>query len=88
MTKNHRKTVSLIGKSLGNLRSEKNMTQKELAERLGIKRSALSRIENGKEPGLTLNKYLLIISALGQNPQSIGELLSTTLSLIKKEVDK
>lgn len=37
-----------LGQRIAQLRKEKGMTQVEFAEKLGIQRTALTRIENGK----------------------------------------
>ena len=61
-----------IGKFIAQLRKEKNMTQNELANRLGITDRAISKWENGRGmPDLSLLKPLS--DELGV---SINELLS------------
>ena len=37
-----------IGKFISELRKEKSMTQEQLAEKVGTKKSYISRLENGK----------------------------------------
>lgn len=37
-----------IGKLIASLRKEKNMTQEQLAEKLGVSNRSISRWENGK----------------------------------------
>ena len=61
-----------IGKFILQLRKEKNMTQKELAEKLGVTDRAISKWENGRGmPELSLMKALC--DELGI---SVNELLS------------
>lgn len=61
-----------IGKFISILRKEKNLTQEELAERLGVSSKSVSRWENGKNmPDLSLLKPLCEIFDI-----SINELLS------------
>ena len=61
-----------IGKFILQLRKEKNMTQKELAEKLGVTDRAISKWENGRGmPELSLMKTLC--DELGI---SVNELLS------------
>ena len=61
-----------IGKFIAELRKEKNMTQKELAESLGITDRAISKWENGRGmPDLSLLTPLCEILGV-----SINELLS------------
>ena len=52
------------GAFIRELRKEKNMTQKELAERVGRERTYINRIEKG-ETDLQLSSFIRIASALG-----------------------
>ena len=61
-----------IGKFIQDLRKEKNMTQKDLAERLGVTDRAVSKWENGRGmPEVSLMKPLCEILGI-----SVSELLS------------
>ena len=55
---------SKVGSLIRRLRIEKNMTQKELAERVGRERTYINRIEKG-ETDLQLSSFIRIASALG-----------------------
>ena len=61
-----------IGKFIAELRKEKNMTQQELAEKLGVSSKSISRWENGK----TLPDYSLIKDLCKTLNISINELFS------------
>ena len=53
-----------VGVLIHDARKEEGITQQELAERVGVKKSYVSRIENGRvEPSAGL--FMNIISALG-----------------------
>ena len=61
-----------VGKFIAELRKEKNLTQEELAELLGVSSKSVSRWENGKNlPDAAL--YQPLCQALGVN---LTELLS------------
>ena len=70
------KSNQQIGSLIRNIRKERNLTQSELAERLGTSQSAINRIENGKQ-NLTidtlgnisdvLNKPLISLSGNATN---------------------
>lgn len=46
-------------------RTEQGITQQELADRIGTKKSAISRIENGQQ-NLSLDMLIKICDALGK----------------------
>lgn len=63
----------LIGDAIKQARQSKNMTQKELGNLLGIQRSQVSRIENGKN--LTFATISRVFKAMGiQAKLDIGDL--------------
>lgn len=65
-----------IGKFILQLRKEKNMTQKELAEKLGVTDRAISKWENGRGmPELSLIKPLCEILDVPVNELLSGERL-------------
>ena len=52
--------MDTIGKRLRVMRKQLNMTQEQLAQRLGIGKAALSMIETGKAGLSTRNKNILV----------------------------
>lgn len=63
------------------LRIEKGYTQKQLAERIGVDQSYISKIEKGKTKGLTMDKFLKLADALQVTP---CKLLNALLKTIKE----
>ena len=61
-----------IGKFISELRKEKNMTQEQLADKLGISNKSISRWENGK----TMPDYSLLNDICNEFNITINELLS------------
>lgn len=63
----HEKAMAwYFGEILKSKRIELNLTQQELADKAGTKRSYISRIEKG-ETDMQLSSFLRIIKALGLN---------------------
>lgn len=62
------------------LRIEKGYTQKQLAERIGVDQSYISKIEKGKTKGLTMDKFLKLADALQVTP---CELLNALLKIME-----
>lgn len=60
-----------FGEILKNRRKELKLSQKELAERIGKKRTYISRIENGED--IRLSNFALIANALNLNIQLISK---------------
>ncbi|MBP3596928.1 MAG: helix-turn-helix transcriptional regulator [Clostridia bacterium] len=87
-----------IGKFIAELRKEKNLTQEQLAEKLGISNKSISRWENGK----TMPDYSLLTDICNEFGITINELMSgekiekenyiskaeENLVLLKKRLDK
>lgn len=66
-----------IGRFIATCRKDKNMTQQELAEQLGVTDRAISNWENGKNmPDLSLFKPLCNILGITINELLSGEKLS------------
>lgn len=61
-----------IGKFIADLRKEKNMTQEQLSEKMGVSNKTISRWENGK----TMPDYSLLEELCDELDISINELLS------------
>lgn len=55
----------MFGKRIADARKSKNMTQIELAEKAGISRYTLMKIENGQSPNVSAVIILKIALALG-----------------------
>lgn len=87
-----------IGKFIAKLRKEKNMTQEQLAEKLGVSNKSISRWENGT----TMPDYSLLKDICNELDTNINELMSgekiekenyiakaeENLFLLKKRLDK
>lgn len=56
-----------IGKQIRNLRKEKNITQEQLASKLGVKRAVISKYEN-ESVNINVNTLEKISSILGVTP--------------------
>lgn len=54
---------SLVGEAIKKARKARNMTQEELAVKIGVKRAQVSKIENGKN--LTLSTVSRVFKAMG-----------------------
>ena len=66
-----------IGKFIAELRKEKNMTQQELADKLGVTDRAVSHWENGRRlPDYSLLKDLCDILSISINELFSGEKIS------------
>ena len=66
-----------IGKFISQLRKEKNMTQQELADKLGVTDRAISHWENGRRlPDYSLLKDLCDILSISINELFSGERIS------------
>ena len=61
-----------IGKFISELRKKKNMTQEQLAEKLGVSNKSISRWENGK----TMPDYSLLKDICTELDTNINELMS------------
>lgn len=61
-----------IGKFISKLRKQKNMTQEQLAEKLGVSNKSISRWENGK----TMPDYSLLKDICTELDTNINELMS------------
>ena len=54
-----------IGKNIADLRKSNGMTQEQLAEKIGTKKTYISRLENGKAD-IQLNTLFRIFEGLGR----------------------
>lgn len=82
--KNVRNIVCYIGMALGHLRRNKGMTQAQVADLMGVSRPRISKIENGREPGLTIYNCILHLQILGvdTNKMTLGMLVGVFIDLI------
>lgn len=62
----NRMDAFLIGEAIKNARQQKNLTQEELGEMVGVRRAQISRIESGRN--LTIGTISRIFKAMGINP--------------------
>lgn len=53
-----------VGEAIKKARLRKNLTQEELGERVGVKRSQICKLENGKS-SITLSTMSRVFKALG-----------------------
>lgn len=58
-------TVRELGAALRDARRASGLSQEALAERAGVSRPWLSRLETGANPGAELRKVLDVLTALG-----------------------
>lgn len=74
--------IILVGSdSMKKLRVKAGYTQKQLAIRIGVSQSYISKIEKGKIDGMTIDKLLKLADALQVTP---AKLLNTLLRRNKK----
>ena len=59
-----------VGKMIQAIRQQKPMSQKALAERLGVSRTVLSKIENG-EASIDIDRFIVLARALDCNPEKL-----------------
>lgn len=59
-----------LGEIIRKARTEQNLTQEELGERVGVQKSQISRLEKGKNP-VTLRTLTRVFRALGVTTASI-----------------
>ena len=73
-----------IGKFIAELRKEKNITQEQLAEKLGVTSKSISRWENGN----TMPDYTLLKDLCNELDININELLSGEKIKVKDYMNK
>jgi transcriptional regulator with XRE-family HTH domain len=76
MKKNNIEERNRIGSEIAELRAKQGLTQKQLAEKLGIKQQSVSRIELG------------LFSVGFDMLQKIAEVLNSDIKIIKKDEEK
>lgn len=60
-----------VGSLIKNARLEKKMTQEELAEKVGVKKSAVAKWENGRVSEIKRSNLKKLSDALGLNPNTL-----------------
>lgn len=68
-----RRSASVLGEHLTTWRKLQRLTAEQVAERAGIDRGTLRRLEHG-DPGVSLGTALSVARALGQLDRLIGAL--------------
>lgn len=72
-----------VGELIRNKRIERSMTQEELAEKVGVQKSAVAKWENGRVSEIKRSNLKNLADALGLNPnQLLGE------SRVNEEINK
>jgi DNA-binding XRE family transcriptional regulator len=66
-----------LGRLLIALRIYQGLTQRQLAERLGVSEAAVSRDEHNEYHGITVERAQRILDALGATPMLTAEVVST-----------
>jgi DNA-binding XRE family transcriptional regulator len=64
LKKDARRKAEAIGIELAHLRRSAGLTQAQLARIIGTQRTAISRLESGRYGGLTVDRYVAILSAI------------------------
>ncbi len=59
----HRLSMDLLGRSIRTLRKERNLTQEQLGELVGVQKAQISKLENGTNSA-TIDTILKVFSAL------------------------
>lgn len=60
------RTVRDVGAAVRQARGEAGLSQQALADRAGVSRQWLSRVEAGKGPSVEMGKVLDVLAALGR----------------------
>lgn len=63
-----------LGQTLRQVRQQLGLTQEELAQRTGLKRSWLSLVESGEIPNPSASRLAKLAGALGLSPEAMGQL--------------
>ncbi|WP_270545615.1 helix-turn-helix domain-containing protein [Clostridium butyricum] len=76
-----------MGTNIRNIRKELNLTQKEFAEKLGISRSNLSDIENGRNKGHNTDIILKVSKISGRSVNEILNSANNNLCLCGRSIE-
>ena len=64
-----RKEVARLGMEIAELRRTFGLSQAEIARSIGTSSPNLSALERGRAPGITLERFLAVVEALGARPR-------------------
>jgi DNA-binding XRE family transcriptional regulator len=63
-----RRLAAGLGSQLGILRRGRGMSQEQLARIVGTKKSNISRLESGRDGGMSIERFLAILQTLSELP--------------------
>lgn len=75
--------IEILGKNIKEARKRNNMTQSELAEKLGVSKQVVSSYENGKRSP----SYEMLLKIANVFCTTINDLLSTAMSVMNISLD-
>lgn len=73
--------IDLIGEMIKKARKEKNLTQAELGELVGVQKAQISKLENGAS-NVTIGTILKVFKALKAKVNFKVEMMNKTLEII------
>lgn len=79
-------SLAELGETIRHLRKEQNLTQAELASRVGISRATLSGVENNTVLELGIRKYEKLLNALGYTLTVKQQSSRPTLDELKENI--
>ena len=75
--------IEILGKNIREARKRNNMTQSELAEKLGVSKQVVSSYENGKRSP----SYEMLLKIANVFYTTINDLFSTAMSVMNISLD-
>jgi DNA-binding XRE family transcriptional regulator len=66
-----RREVARLGTSIAELRRTFGLTQAEIALAIGTSKPNICSLERGRAPGISLERFLAVLEALGARPDAI-----------------
>lgn len=77
-----------VGELIKKKRLERGMTQEELAEKVGVKKSAVAKWENGRVSEIKRSNLKMLSEALGVNPNELlGDIESDPVGVAHELAD-
>jgi transcriptional regulator with XRE-family HTH domain len=73
------KTLQDMGREVARLRKERNLTQQQLGDLVGMGQSTIARFESGRVPEFGASKLLRVLAALGHELVSAPLVIQETL---------